>query len=55
MENNARQHIARQAETAIANQQWSRLRFIGNRFERAGCYRDYWLALTQASEATTRY
>lgn len=55
MENNARELIAQQAETAIANQQWSRLRFIGNRFERAGCYRDCWLALTQASEATTHH
>ena len=55
MENNARELIAQQAETAIAQQQWSRLRFIGNRFERAGCYRDCWLALTQASEATTHH
>ena len=59
MDNNAsnpsRQGIAQQAETAIANQQWSRLRFIGNRFERARCYRDCWLALTQASEATTHH
>ena len=55
MEDNARQRIARQAETAITNQQWSRLRFIGNRFERAGCYRDCWLALSQASEATTQH
>ena len=46
--NPARQGIAQQAETAIANQQWSRLRFIGNRFERARCYRDCWLALAQA-------
>ena len=51
----ARQRIAQQAETAVANQQWSRLRFIGNRFERARCYRDCWFALAQASEATTQH
>ena len=55
MKKNARELIAQQAETAVANQQWSRLRFIGNRFERAGCYRDCWLTLTQASEATTHH
>ena len=37
MEKTARELIAQQAETAVANQQWSRLRFIGNGFERAGC------------------
>ena len=53
--NPARQGIAQQAETAIANQQWSRLRFIGNRFERARCYRDCWFVLALASEATTQH
>ena len=53
--NPTRQLIAQQAETAIANQQWSRVRFIGNRFERARCYRDCWFALAQASEATTHH
>ena len=59
MDNNAsnlaRQRITQQAEEAMANQQWSRLRFIGNRFERARCYRDCWFALAQASEATTHH
>jgi len=51
----ARDLIAQQAETAVANQKWSRLRFIGNRFERARCYRDCWFALAQGSEATTHH
>ena len=51
--NATRQVIAEQAETAIAAQKWSRLRTIGNRFERARCYRDCWFALARASEATT--
>ena len=59
MDNNAsnlaRQRITQQAEEAMANQQWCRLRFIGNRFERARCYRDCWFALAQASEATTQH
>ena len=59
MDNNAsnlaRQRITQQAEEAMANQQWSRLRFIGNRFERARCYKDCWFALAQASEATTQH
>lgn len=47
--------IAQQAKAAIASQQWSRLRFIGNRFERARCYGDAWSVLAQASEATSSF
>ena len=53
MENNARQHINWQAEKAIANQQWSRLRFIGNRFERTGFHRNCWFILAELPEAAS--
>ena len=49
------QVIAAQAAHAIEKKKWAQLRFIGNRFERARCYRDCWFALAQASEATTQH
>jgi len=49
------QVIAAQAAHAIEKKKWAQLRFIGNRFERARCYRDCWFALAQASEATTHH
>ena len=49
------QVIAAQAADAIEKKKWAQLRFIGNRFERARCYRDWWFVLAQASEATTHH
>ena len=43
--------IATQAATAIAEQKWGRLRYIGNRFERARRYREAWSVLAQSVEA----
>ena len=45
--------IATQAATAIAEQKWGRLRYIGNRFERARRYREAWSVLAQSVEATS--
>ena len=53
MGNDARQRITIQAEQAIANQQWRRLRFIGNRFERTGFHRNCWFILAELPEAAS--
>lgn len=45
--------IAKQAATAIAEQKWGQLRYVGNRFERARRYREAWSVLAQSVEATT--
>jgi len=55
MSNDIRQVIAAQAAQAIEKKKWTQLRYIGNRFERARCYRDCWAALARASEATTHH
>ena len=44
--------IDAQMAAAIAANNWERLRYIGNRFERAGCYREAWSVLAQSVEAT---
>ena len=49
------QVIAAQAADAIEKKKWAQLRIIGNRFERARCYRDCWFVLAQASAATTQH
>ena len=55
MSDNIRSVIAAQAAKAIDEKKWTQLRYIGNRFERARCYKDCWFALAQASEATTHH
>ena len=42
MDEAIRDSIAAQASTAIADRNWEQLRYIGNRFERARCYREAW-------------
>ncbi|QNJ02034.1 hypothetical protein [Synechococcus sp. PROS-U-1] len=53
MSDDIRDVIAAQAARAIDKEKWTQLRYIGNRFERARCYRDCWQALARASEETT--
>ena len=55
MSDDIRSVIAAQAAKAIDEKKWTQLRYIGNRFERARCYKDCWFALAQASEATTHH
>ena len=55
MSDDIRSVIAAQAAKAIDEKKWTQLRYIGNRFERARCYKDCWCALAQASEATTHH
>ena len=45
MSDDIRDVIAAQAARAINKEKWAQLRYIGNRFERARCYRDCWQAL----------
>ena len=42
-----------QAKTAVLEGKWEQLRFLGNRFERAGCYREAWHVLAQKVEHTS--
>ena len=53
MSDDIRDVIAAQAARAIDKEKWTQLRYIGNRFERARCYRDCWQSLARASEETT--
>ena len=39
-----------QAKAAILDGKWEQLRFLGNRFERAGCYAEAWNALAERVE-----
>ena len=36
-----------QAKAAVLDGKWEQLRFLGNRFERAGCYAEAWNALAE--------
>ena len=49
MSDDIRNAIAAQAARAIDKKKWTQLRYVGNRFERARCYRDGWHALARAS------
>ena len=42
-----------QAKAAVLDGKWEQLRFLGNRFERAGCYAEAWNALAQKVEKTS--
>ena len=42
--------IANRARTAINTKDWANLRYCGNRFERAGCYREAWKVLAASVE-----
>ena len=42
-----------QAKAAVLDGQWEQLRFLGNRFERAGCYAEAWNALAERVEKTS--
>ena len=42
-----------QAKTAVLEGKWEQLRFLGNRFERAGCYAEAWNALADRVEKTS--
>jgi hypothetical protein len=39
-----------QAKAAVLDGKWEQLRFLGNRFERAGCYAEAWNALAERVE-----
>jgi hypothetical protein len=41
-----------QVKTAVLEGKWKQLRFLGNRFERAGCYTESWNVLAQMVEKT---
>jgi hypothetical protein len=42
-----------QAKAAVLDGKWEQLRFLGNRFERAGCYAEAWNALAEKVEKTS--
>ena len=42
-----------QAKAAVLDGKWEQLRFLGNRFERAGCYAEAWNALAERVEKTS--